>query len=70
MAAVSDSASAILRASSLPRASRSPMKRTRTRFSCRFAISRTSESRNSFISIPTSSGGRNQFSLEKAKSVR
>src|SRR5690554_3070746 len=49
---------------------RSPMKRTRTPRRWSSPTSRSSALRNSFISAPTSSAGRPQFSLEKANRVR
>src|SRR3546814_525665 len=52
-----------------PKRSRSPMKRTRTPRRCSSTTSRSSALRNSFISAPTSSSGRPQFSLENANSV-
>lgn len=48
---------------------RSPMKRTRTCRRWSSSTSRSSALRNSFISAPTSSSGRPQFSLEKANRV-
>src|SRR5690606_684065 len=48
---------------------RSPMKRTRTPRRSSSSTSRSSALRNSFISAPTSSCGRPQFSLEKANRV-
>src|SRR5580692_11699339 len=56
--------------SSRPNSARLPMKRRRTSLRCRSATSRTSASRNNPISTPTSSGGRRQFSLLKANSVK
>src|SRR6476620_5537557 len=49
--------------------SRCPMKRMRTPRRCSSSTSRSSALRNNFISAPTSSSGRPQFSLEKANSV-
>src|SRR6476646_2234684 len=49
--------------------SRSPMKRMRTPCRWSSATSRSSAVMNSFISAPTSSSGRPQFSLENANSV-
>ena len=49
--------------------SRSPMKRMRTPRRCSSATSRSSAFMNNFISAPTSSSGRPQFSLENANSV-
>src|SRR5690606_8069593 len=48
---------------------RSPMKRRRTPRLSSEPTSRSSAPRNSFISAPTSSSGRPQFSLEKANRV-
>src|SRR6478672_6159514 len=48
---------------------RSPMKRMRTPCRWSSATSRSSAVMNSFISAPTSSSGRPQFSLENANSV-
>src|SRR5688572_21153280 len=48
---------------------RSPMNRSRTPLRCRSSTSRSSESRNSCMRLPTSTAGRCQFSLEKANNV-
>ena len=50
--------------------SRSPMKARRTPRRCSSSTSVSSTRRNSFISVPTSSGGRFQFSVLKANRVR
>src|SRR5215469_5006936 len=67
--AVRASAAARRVCSRMVRLRRSPMKRIRTPLPCSSAISRSSASTNRFIRLPTSSAGRRQFSLEKAKSV-
>src|SRR5690606_35679745 len=68
--AVSASASRMRARMPSGKRSRSPMKRTRTPRRCSSDTSRSSALRNSFISAPTSSSGRPQFSLENANRVR
>ncbi len=52
------------------KADRSPATLKRTPFECSLPTSCSSAFRKSCMSTLTSSGGRRQFSLEKAKSVR
>src|SRR5688572_30724759 len=69
LARVRSSADDICRTIASLKRSRSPMKRTRTPRRSSSSTSRSSAPRNSFISAPTSSSGRPQFSLEKANRV-
>src|SRR5690606_8887497 len=66
---VSASACAMRSRIAAEKRSRSPMKRTCTPRRLSSSTSRSSAFMNSFISAPTSSCGRPQFSLEKANSV-
>src|SRR5687767_2315044 len=67
--AVSASACAILRWMVSEKPVRSPMKAMRAPRRCSSSISWSSMRRNNFISAPTSSAGRFQFSLENANRV-